>query len=162
MTDRDRAAADLRLSLATVEPPGILTENRGLVLLLEILPLEHLVDFFHTVVDRNFVRKIGRKHERLGAHPLDRVSQGLLVTLAANEDSVAVKVITGMPFELEPAVLQFALETIDHERDPRRAALHKTDAECREPVKDPSTIIPVKAMASGNGMPRARVAGKTV
>src|SRR5262245_28085611 len=57
------------------------------------------------------------------------------MTFAANEDSVAVKVITGMPFELESAVLQFALETVDHVWNPRCPALHETDAKCREPVK---------------------------
>src|SRR5262245_9555674 len=40
-----------------------------------------------------------------------------------------------MAFELEPTIFQFALETIEHERNPRCAALHETDAEVREPVK---------------------------
>ena len=81
------------------------------------------------------MRKIGREHERIRPHPLDRVRQRLFVTLAAHEDSVVGKIIGGMPLELEPAILQFALEPIEHERNPRRAALHETDAQSREPVK---------------------------
>src|SRR5262245_5711882 len=86
--------------LMTVEPPRVLAEDRGLVLFLEVLPLENFVDLLHAIVDRDLVRKIGRKHEWFGSHPLDRVRQCLLVTLAANENSVAGKIILGRPFEL--------------------------------------------------------------
>src|SRR5882724_12885259 len=124
LVDRLFATASVFFTFATVEPPCILAENRGLVLLLEVLTVQNFVDLLHTVVDRDLVREIGREHERLKPHPLNRVSQGLLVTLAANEDSVVRKIIGGMPIELESTVFQFALEPIEHERNPRRAAFH--------------------------------------
>src|SRR5574341_412867 len=67
---------------AAVKPPRVSAQDRRLVLFLQIVALQDFIDLFHTIADRDLVRKIGGEHERLGPDALDRVGQRFLVAFA--------------------------------------------------------------------------------
>src|SRR3954454_10907607 len=75
-----------------VEPTGVLPQEHGLVLGTEIVALQDLVDLLHAVVHGDLVREVRCEHEGLRADALDRVSQPLLVPLAADVDAAALEV----------------------------------------------------------------------
>jgi hypothetical protein len=95
------------------------------VLFLEIVSLQNLIDLFHAVGYRNLVGEIRREHERLGTDPFNGVGQRLFIALAADEDPVVFEIVERMALEFEATLFQFAFKTIDHERNPRRAAFHE-------------------------------------
>src|SRR4029077_8099476 len=120
---------------APVEPARVVAQNGRLVLLLEIFPLQDLIDFFHTVRNRNLVVEIGSEHKWLWAHALDRVGERFLVAFTTDKDSIISKIVGGMALALEPAIFKFTLQAIKHERDPRRAALHEPHAQFWETIE---------------------------
>jgi hypothetical protein len=55
----------LETRLNLVEAPGIVAEYGCFVLGFQILSLDDFVDFFHAIIQADFVREVRREHKRL-------------------------------------------------------------------------------------------------
>src|SRR5512147_277893 len=116
-------------ALDRVKTSGVVAQDRRFVFGLEVVAFEDLVDFLHAIPEGNLVRKVGSEHEWFGTDPLDRISQRLFIALAADENLATGEILFRFVFKAKPAVFHFSLQTIDHNRDPSRAAFEKTDAQ---------------------------------
>src|SRR5205807_1082533 len=118
-----------------IKAPGVFSKYRFFVFILEVMSLDDFVDLFHAVVEGNLVWKVRGEHERLGSDALDRIGQGPLVALAADEHFAALKIVFGFALDAQTAVLQFSFQAVDHHGNPARAPFQEADAEIWERIE---------------------------
>src|SRR5262249_2140743 len=72
-----------------VKTPRVAAQNGGFVVLREIGPFQHFVDFFHAIGNGNLMGEVRREHKRLRANACNGVGQGLFVAFAPDKNPVS-------------------------------------------------------------------------
>jgi hypothetical protein len=98
------------------------------VFLVDVFALENLVDFMQCVFHGDFMRKVGSEHASLRSNAFNDIGECAFVSLTADEKPIASKIVDDRLFAAKLAILALALHPIDHQWDPTRTALEKTDS----------------------------------